>query len=110
MVRSTARVSTDRPHRYAKQLASHLGRRVETSWDEDTGTGSVTFNENRGSAALVAQPGVLVLDLRAEAGDLDALEDMLGRHLVRFGTKDELTVRWQREDGTPGTVQPVESA
>jgi hypothetical protein len=33
------------------------------------------------------------------------LEDVVGRHLVRFGTKDELVVEWRRESGEPGTTQ-----
>ena len=37
--------------------------------------------------------------------DADRLEDVVGRHLVRFGSRDELVVRWTRADGTPGTVQ-----
>lgn len=94
MVHSSARVDTDRPHRYAKQLAAHLGRRIETSWDEETGTGSVKFSEGAGTASMVAEPGVLVLALDADADKLAGLEDVLGRHLIRFGAKDELTVEW----------------
>jgi hypothetical protein len=50
MLYSTARVSTDRPHRYLKQLVSHLGHKVPTELDEERG--SVTFS--RGSCLLVA--------------------------------------------------------
>jgi hypothetical protein len=35
------------------------------------------------------------------------MEDVVGRHLVRFGTRDELVVRWIRSDGTDGSVQRV---
>jgi uncharacterized protein len=105
MVHSTARVRTDRPHRYAKQLAAHLGRRLATSWDEDTGSGSVRFPDRNGSASLLAQPGALVLELDSDTAHIETLEDVLGRHLARFGTKDELIVEWRRDDGTPGTVQ-----
>jgi hypothetical protein len=30
---------------------------------------------------------------------------VVGRHLVRFGTRDELVVEWVREGGAAGTVQ-----
>jgi len=103
MPRSEARVVTDRPHRYAKQLASHLGRKVETSWDEETGRGALTFG--LGSATLTAEPGVLLLAVEGEAENLDRLEDVVGRHLVRFGVKDELVAEWHRDNGRPGTVQ-----
>jgi hypothetical protein len=45
------------------------------------------------------------LDLAIAGGDLDRLEDVVGRHLVRFGARDELVVRWTRADGAQGTVQ-----
>ncbi len=96
---STASVATERPSRYAKQLAAHLSRRLTTSWDEDSGRGSVELGDGR--AELTAVDGAL--DLRIESDDLDRFEDVLGRHLVRFGKKDELIVQWTRDDGTPGT-------
>ena len=37
---STAHVSTDRPSRYGKQLAAHMGRKITTTWDEASQTGS----------------------------------------------------------------------
>jgi hypothetical protein len=111
---SSAAVPTDRPARYGKQLAAHLGRRATSSWDEDTGLGEIVFPFGR--ATMTAQHDTLVLfvegspeaepDLQGAAG-LDRLEDVVGRHLVRFGTKDELVVRWQRSDGTPGTTQQL---
>ncbi|MEU6357142.1 DUF2218 domain-containing protein [Streptomyces sp. NPDC047072] len=104
MPRSEARVTTDRPQRYAKQLASHLGRRSETSWDEESGTGSLLF-QNGGKGTLTATEGALLLTLEAEAEHLDLLEGVIGSHLVRFGTKDELVVEWQRASGEPGTTQ-----
>ncbi len=103
MPRSEARVSTDRPQRYAKQLAAHLGRKVESSWDEETGLGSVSFA--MGTATLAAQPGVLLLTVEGEAENLANLESVVGRHLVRFGTKDELVAEWHRDNGEPGSVQ-----
>ncbi|MFF4799329.1 DUF2218 domain-containing protein [Streptomyces sp. NPDC001351] len=103
MPRSEARVITDRPHRYAKQLASHLGRRIRASWDEEAGEGSLVFQDGTGS--LTATEGALLLTVETDAEHLDLLEDVVGRHLVRFGTKDELVVAWHRDTGAPGTTQ-----
>ncbi|MFD3618493.1 DUF2218 domain-containing protein [Streptomyces sp. NPDC058676] len=103
MPRSEARVVTDRPHRYARQLASHLSRRSETHWDEETGEGRLIFQNGTGS--LTAVDGALLLAVETEAEHLDLLEDVVGRHLVRFGTKDELVVEWRRDTGEPGTTQ-----
>jgi uncharacterized protein len=100
---STAQVVTDRPGRYAKQLVSHLTRRATGEWSDEAGRGRIEFSEGAGRAELVAGDGVL--ELSVEGTDLDRLEDVIGRHLVRFGSKDELIVNWQRGDGSPGTQQ-----
>ncbi|WP_051966122.1 DUF2218 domain-containing protein [Kitasatospora mediocidica] len=102
MSRSEARVATDRPARYAKQLAAHLGRKVTAHWDAETGRGEVVLAA--GSATLVAEPDALLLAVEGESGNLAALEDVIGRHLVRFGGKDELVVEWRRDNGEAGTV------
>lgn len=101
MSRSQARVVTDRPARYAKQLASHLGRRIETSWDEESGKGFLTFPF--GSGTMIAEEGALALAVEGADADLERLEDVVGRHLVRFGGRNELVVVWERDNGTPGT-------
>jgi hypothetical protein len=99
---STASVPTQRAARYGKQLSAHLGRRLETSWDESAGTGTVRFDA--GDCTLTATPEALVLQatVHGDPADLQRVEDVVGRHLVRFGTRDELSVQWQRGDGTPG--------
>ena len=65
---STARVATDRPARYGKQLASHMGRKITTTWDEDSRTGSLEFNREgptTGVVELSCDGEVLVLRLSA---------------------------------------------
>lgn len=100
---TTARVATDRAARYGKQLVSHLGRRATAEWDEQAGTGWIDFGETR--AELEAAADALDIRLSAEPDAVARMEDVVGRHLVRFGARDELTVQWVRADGTPGTRQ-----
>lgn len=111
-VASEALVHTDRAARYGKQLASHLGRRATTKWDEDSRRGTVVFSAGRGSAELLAQEGGLWMRITPgpDAGPetVEELEGVLGRHLVRFGARDELVVRWTRADGAPGSEQRKE--
>lgn len=102
-ITSTASVATDRPARYGKQLVSHLTRRVTGEWDDDAGSGFIEFTGGR--VTLTSADGALGLALAAGEDDVARLEDVVGRHLVRFGTRDELVVRWTRSDGTPGSVQ-----
>ena len=98
MPRSTAVVVTDAPARYAKQLLTHLGRknRVEPV-DGEPDSGRLVFVD--GTGTVRPQDGRLVLD--ADAPDADGLahvEDVLARHLERFGARRELAVSWQPRD------------
>ncbi|HKT05497.1 MAG TPA: DUF2218 domain-containing protein [Rugosimonospora sp.] len=101
--RSEALVATDRPARYGKQLVAHLGRRNGGEWSDSDERGFIAFNAGR--AELSCEPGGLRLAVEADPDVLAQLEDVVGRHLVRFGTRDELHVAWSRADGAPGTEQ-----
>lgn len=87
-----AHVATTAADRYAKQLASHLGRRSEVREDAE----GTTLVLTKGECLLVSQPEVL--ELRASAPtseDLETVKDVVGRHLERFGQRNELTVVWE---------------
>lgn len=100
---STAGVSTDRPARYGKQLVTHLSRRNGGGWSVAEEIGWVALGDGR--ADVSCAPGELRLRVEGAPADLDRLEDVVGRHLVRFGARDELVVTWVRDDGAPGTEQ-----
>jgi uncharacterized protein len=90
---SRADVVTATPERYAKQLVSHLGRRVE--WITDGATSTATWGTATGQVVV----GDGVLTLIASGPDAEAVahvENVLGRHLERFGQRNELTVTWIR--------------
>ena len=106
--RSVAHVVTDRPARYGRQLTSHMGRKITTTWDEASSTGSLSFNREGpvvGVVGLTCDDDALVLTLRTTAENLDRLERVTGIHLARFGQRDRLAVAWIRDDGEPGTAQ-----
>jgi uncharacterized protein len=97
-MRSIAIVATDAPERYAKQLLAHLGRKdtVERVAGERQG-GRLVFDY--GTATVRPEDNRLVLE--AAADDVESLahvEDVLGRHLERFGAKRELVVTWRRDN------------
>jgi hypothetical protein len=92
MLESVARVPTQQPERYIKQVVSHLGHKRTTEMLAD-GHGVVHFEDGR--CTLVPEAGVLVL--AASAVDEEALsrvQDVIARHLERFGTREGLAVRW----------------
>lgn len=101
---STADVPTDRPERFAKQLVSHLGRRNGGEWSDESGTGFIQLTSGR--ADLTCGSGVLHLRVEGEVDALSDLEDVVGRHLVRFDSSNQLVVSWNRADG-PGSRQPA---
>jgi uncharacterized protein len=101
--RSEALIVTDRPARYGKQLVAHLSRRNAGEWSDSDRRGWIEFADGR--AELSCTPDALHLSIRGNEDDLAHLEDVVGRHLVRFGTRDELHVCWFRGDGEPGTEQ-----
>jgi 3-hydroxyisobutyrate dehydrogenase-like beta-hydroxyacid dehydrogenase len=88
---AVAEVATDAPERYAKQLVSHLGRRL--TWATDGPTSRAVIGTGTGTVVV----GTGVLTLRAEAPDAETLariQHVLGSHLERFGQRNELTVTW----------------
>ena len=94
MLISQAAVVTSAPGRYAKQLVSHLGRKVAFI---DNGDGSWTSQIGDARASIAV--GEDLLTLGAEAPDEAALtqvEHALGSHLERFGHRDHLVVIWHR--------------
>ncbi len=94
LLRARADVTTDRPDRWLKQLASHLGRKATvTELDDATvlgiGTGSCTL-----------RAGDDVLSFAAEAPDEESLarvQQVVGGHFERFAAKEGLTVDWQSQ-------------
>jgi hypothetical protein len=91
LLTARADVVTDRPDRYGKQLVSHLGRRLEFATEGATSTASI----GSGSGSLIVGDGVLSLLASApDAETLSTVQDVLGRHLERFGERDGLRVDW----------------
>jgi hypothetical protein len=92
MATSTAIVMTDAAARYAKQLASHLGRRSPA---EELDDGRIRLTFGAGEGLLEPREDCLVLHASAEDDEgLARVQDVLGRHLERFGQRRELVVNW----------------
>ncbi len=91
---AAATVVTATADRYAKQLASHLGRRCEVR--EESGGTRILLPDGGGDCLLVAAAGALELHAHAATqDDLGRVMDVVGSHLERFGQRDELQVHWQ---------------
>ena len=91
-VTAWASVGTATPDRYAKQLASHLGRRCEVR--EEVDGIRIVFPD--GDCLLVARQDILELRATADGEEhLDRVASVVGSHLERFGRGDGLAVRWE---------------
>lgn len=116
MLVSTAIVTTDAPARYAKQLLSHLGHKVtmEPLPDQPAPAGRLVFAYGIGT--VLPLNGDLVM--RAAAANAEALarvQDVLGRHLLKFGARRELVISWQpaeliADDSTSDSAAPARPA
>jgi hypothetical protein len=95
--RSVAEVPTDAAARYAKQLLSHLGHKVAVQAIEgEPRGGRLVFAY--GTATVV--PGSDRLTLRAVAADTESLarvQDVVSRHLERFGARRAVAVEWRTD-------------
>lgn len=90
-ISTTGRFATDRPERYLKQLASHLGRKLEVGTDGD----ATTILMGEATARLVAGAGSLDVGIESPA-DRDGyrLMGVVGGHLDKFGEREGLTFTW----------------
>lgn len=110
---SVANVPTERARRYGHQLASHMGRKIDAQWDEDSARGMLIFTREGmpgGECAISCTDQHLRLELKTSPEAVEHLEFVVGIHLARFGYRDGLEVAWMRKnpsDGeeTPGTTQ-----
>jgi hypothetical protein len=100
MLRSTAVVLTDAPARYAKQLVSHLsGKSTITVESVDGQPEARRLVFSYGWGVLSPESDRLVMHAAAEdAESLARLQDVLARHLERFGARRQLSVSWQASE------------
>jgi hypothetical protein len=88
-------VATTAAARYAKQLASHLGRKLSIE-DVSEDVTVIRFPDGGGECVLTA--GAAALEMAATAPDVEAMERVqrvVGGHLERFGQRNELVVEWE---------------
>ena len=89
---ATAIVATPTPGRFAKQLASHLGRRSEVI-EEAEGT---RLRLAGGECLLSTTSDAVELYASAPtAAELERVTHVGGSHLERFGQRSGLKVVWQ---------------
>ena len=93
MFTQTAQVEIERPARYGKQLASHMGNKLKV--EEIQGGWKLTFEIGEGT--LIATDTQLVMTTTAEnIEDLQKIQYALVKHLIKFASKlGELDITWK---------------
>jgi uncharacterized protein len=102
MLLSIAVVTTDASARYGKQLLSHLGHKVQVEPlpDQPAPAGRLLFAYGVGT--VLPRPGELILQATADDPEsLARVQDVLQRHLEKFGARKELVVTWGPADTAP---------
>lgn len=85
-------MATERPERYAKQLAGHWARKGSAG--EEDGQTVIRFDTGQ-VVVLRTEPGALRIEASVpDDGDPDYFAQVVKDHLERFGTRDELEVIW----------------
>ena len=96
---SVANVPTERARRYGHQLASHMGRKIDAQWDDESARGTLIFTREGmpgGQCAISCTDQHLHLELKTSPEAVEHLESVVGIHLARFGYRDWLVIAWVR--------------
>jgi uncharacterized protein len=90
--RSVAEVVTPNAGRYLQQLCKHFQHKRPVTCDPHSGQIAFSFGECR----LDAGEAVLRLLLAApDASQLEQLQDVVARHLLRFAFREEMRIEWR---------------
>lgn len=84
---------TDRPERYAKQLAGHWAAKGTVTTEGET---TIIAMDSGSVVRMTPRAGALDLEISVGPdGDADRFATVVAEHLQRFGQRDELQVTWQ---------------
>jgi hypothetical protein len=96
---SSARVLTELPDRYMRQMCSHFSHKIPASCNETEGRIEFEF----GTCDMLVEEGALVLTARASSSESrQRVEAVVAKHLDRFAWRDKPEVLWSVEVSDQG--------
>ena len=96
MLYARAEVATPTPDRFIRQLVSHLSHKVVTAERQSDETAVIAVHD--GQCQLTGEGELLVLEATADSAQgLAHIQDVVGRHLERFGARAALRVEWKSD-------------
>lgn len=93
MRKSSTKLTIERPERYAKQLASHIGHKAQSVAEVD-GVTTITFGFGGTGTISVNSDSVLLTAQADSQENLDKAQDVLGRHLLKFAKLEDHKLDW----------------
>ncbi len=93
----TGHATTDRAARWNKQLSSHLGRKIDATFDAETGT-AVIRREDSVLTMTATDTGIGLEASGPSAQDVYTLTAIMQSHLERFAEKEGLTCEWDASE------------
>ncbi|BES69130.1 hypothetical protein RE428_01480 [Marinobacter nanhaiticus D15-8W] len=92
MLKAIANVETASPSINMKKLLRHFSHKIEVQFDDHIGSASFPF----GDAYLEAGESVLAIHVKADDEEsMTRLQAVIADHLVRFASKETLTIQWE---------------
>ena len=92
MLNSCAALEIERPERYAKQLAAHIGHKAEVVTED--GTSTVNFGNGAVGTIAVNSHSVLLSASAETEEQMDVAKMVLGKHLLKFAKLEDQTLEW----------------
>ena len=90
---AAASIPTPNAHRYLGQFVKHFAHKLPFVRHEDNGHGEVQFT--LGLCTLDADAARLSIIVNAgTAEEIEALKQVVDRHLLRFAFREELAIDW----------------
>jgi hypothetical protein len=89
-MQAEAMIKTEHAKRYLGQFCKHFAHKLSSAWSEDYTTGSVIFGT--GLCKMTADDEKLHIEVSGD--EVARLQDVVDRHLVRFGFREELVIAW----------------
>jgi uncharacterized protein len=108
MSSSNARVATERPALYLRELCEHFadprhrhsGQEFEVAFDDREGRIDFAPVVSGACRLDARREGVLVVEASgSDQAALERVQRIVARHLERFGVRDGLTVEWRPAAG-----------
>jgi hypothetical protein len=88
----------EKPERYIKQLVSHWGHKMATTYDEGDGMGAFPFSEHTSAVMTARHDGIAITLTTADLDENRRMRGVIEKHIDRFAFREApLTYEWTEQ-------------